>query len=112
MARLRILLTAVMIILPIMVSADNGTDPLRSDFTLSDEGVWQELLNEADAYRLTEPSAAFTNVQPLGYNELEMGVEDGIKAVTCVPPQIPEPTTVILLGLGLLGLGLGGRRRR
>lgn len=112
MAKFSVLLIALSMILPMAVSANTGNGPFRPSLIVSDESVWQELLNEADTYRLTDPSGALPYVRPHGHGEFEVGVETDIKAVACVPPQIPEPTTVILLGMGLVGLGIGSRRRR
>ena len=112
MAKLSVLLIALSMVLPMAVSANTGNGPFRPSLIVSDEGAWQELLNDADTYRLTDPLGVLPYVRPFGHGEFEVGVETDMRAVACVPPQIPEPTTIILLGVGLLGLSIQGRRRR
>jgi hypothetical protein len=38
-------------------------------------------------------------------------INPGSHDVSTVPPKVPEPSTLILLGAGLVGLGLWGRKR-
>ena len=112
MVKLCILLATLMLVLPMVVSADPENSLLQIGFAVSDECVWQELLNNPDTYRLTDPLCAVPYVQSPAFDQIEMGMETDVMVVACVPSQIPEPTTVILLGVGLLGLGIGSRRRR
>jgi hypothetical protein len=112
MIKVSILLAALMLVFPMAASADTQNGRLRTDFRISNDYLWQELLNNADTYRLTCPLDAVPYIQLPRVDRLEMGMGADVAAVACLPPQIPEPTTIILLGAGLAGLGLGNKRRR
>jgi len=52
----------------------------------------------------------FTNALTLNNGRNVTGNDDGFGAATFTP-AVPEPSTVVLMGLGLVGLGYAGRRK-
>jgi hypothetical protein len=106
-------LLAVLLAMPMIAAADNNLNTLRPGSPISDESVWQELLNDDITPPITdEPVGPMSNIKPIAFGQLEIGGGDEVYSVSCLPPQIPEPATLVLLGLGLLGLGAGHRRHR
>lgn len=51
-----------------------------------------------------------TEIRLIGSGSLEAGIDNF--ALTSVSAPVPEPSTILLLGGGLLGLGLYGRKRK
>jgi hypothetical protein len=66
---------------------------------------------------ITDVQITMTTPSPSGFNELKEVDISGACTITapgtCQPiPPVPEPTSVAVLGVGLLGLGFAYRRRR
>jgi hypothetical protein len=59
----------------------------------------------AGARRINERGAIFLDLSP------DLGLNPGFK-VEVLSPSVPEPPTILLLGVGALSLSLYGRRRR
>ena len=95
-----------------------GLDPPTGALGLKynfDSGNQLDAPGETDffSFRLTESRTAVE----IGWTAKDGNVPDdhgtvlGPECSSCPPPEIPEPTTLLLLGSGLLG-GLVARRRR
>lgn len=106
------LLLVLLLVLPMLAVADTDLNSLRPGSPISDEGVWMELLNDVVTPPIADPFGPMFNSKPLVFGQTEIGRDPDVFSVACLPPQIPEPGTLILVGLGLFGLGTGYRRRR
>lgn len=106
------LLLVLLLALPIFAVADTDLNFLRPGSPISDEGVWMELLNHDVTPPIADPIGPMFNSKPFAFGQIEIGSDADVFSVACLPPQIPEPGTLVLVGLGLFGLGAGYRRRR
>jgi len=93
-----------------------GWNYLTPDIQTFDQGVWNILSADLTPYLAGEEHAqicfTFDSVDGL-FNDYEGWYVDDVKVYDeSTPPPIPEPSTLLLLGSGLLGLGAVTRRRR
>jgi hypothetical protein len=106
-------------LVPSLSFADKIADAQRQILESSNKTAWQMLEDgvlgetETPSQPTDMPSMASRSFSqpdisdPTG-NDTPMSVVPS----SVLPPQIPEPTTIILLGLGLIGLGTGRKLRQ
>lgn len=99
------------LLIPGAAMADVSGDIILKYHAGNDDHLWQELINQSHPSVLTQPSGNTPYV--LGQFDFgESSFSDNVVKTCSVPPQIPEPTTMLLFGAGLFGFGVIRARRR